>query len=60
MVVEVLLQIGEFAFYFVVCVRHPPAFCQLVREQVRQVEVNAVHGGTKLPVSEPGLPRPQR
>ena len=43
MVVQVLLQVGERSLYLVVRVRHSPAVFSLTGEEIRQVEVQAVH-----------------
>ena len=59
MVVEILFEVGESPFNLVVGVGHPVAFRLLVCEEVRQVEVNAVHGGAQPSVGELRLPRLQ-
>lgn len=58
-VVEVLFEVGESPFDLVVGIGHPDAFRQLVGEEVRQVEVDAVHGRTNLSVGELRLSRLQ-
>lgn len=59
MVVEILFEVGESPFDFVVCVGHPVTFQLPVCEEVRQVEVNAVYGGAQPSVGELRLPRLQ-
>ena len=55
-VVQVLLQVGECSLYLIVGVWHPLALRQLAGEEVRQIEVHAVHGGTQPLVSVRPLP----
>ena len=42
--VQVVLEVGELPFDFVVRVGHPLTFVRLAGEKVQQVEVDAVHG----------------
>lgn len=45
--VQIVLEIGESSLYLVVGVRHSRAIFALKREEVGQVEIHAVHGGTQ-------------
>ena len=46
-VVQVLLQVSERAFYLVVRVGHPPALLSLEGEEVGHIEVQACHRGSE-------------
>ena len=53
--VQVVLEVGEHPFDFVVRVGHPLTSVRLVGEKVRQVEVDAVHGRAEPLVRVPRL-----
>ena len=47
MIVQVLLQVGEYPLDLVVGIGHSRAFFRLEGEQIGQIEVYAVHGGAQ-------------